>query len=58
MVAAHSPPGETTMLDRPIPDPAHDLTVPGTLPLNLTKIARLGGFLARAEDPPPGNVIT
>ena len=23
----------------------------------LTKIARLGGYLARAEDPPPGNAV-
>ena len=24
---------------------------------NLTKIARLGGYLARAIDPPPGNTV-
>jgi hypothetical protein len=23
----------------------------------LTKIARLGGYLARAKDPPPGNAV-
>lgn len=23
----------------------------------LTKIARLGGYLARANDPPPGNMV-
>ena len=23
----------------------------------LTKIARLGGYLARAKDPPPGNIV-
>ena len=25
--------------------------------LYLTKIARLGGYLARASDPPPGNIV-
>ena len=48
---------ETTMLDRLIPDPAHDRPVPRTLSLYLTKIARLGGYLARAKDPPPGNIV-
>jgi len=24
---------------------------------NLTKLARLGGYLARASDPPPGNIV-
>ena len=48
---------ETTMLDRLVPDPAHDLPVPRTLSLYLTKIARLGGYLARAKDPPPGNIV-
>ena len=28
-----------------------------TLSLYLTKIARLGGYLARASDPPPGNTV-
>lgn len=30
---------------------------PGTLAFYLTKLARLGGYLARAGDPPPGNVM-
>jgi hypothetical protein len=29
-----------------------------TLSHYLTKIARLGGYLARASDPPPGNMVT
>jgi hypothetical protein len=28
-----------------------------TLAHYLTKIARLGGYLARAKDPPPGNMV-
>jgi hypothetical protein len=34
-------------------------TVPSanTLSLYLTKLARLGGYLARAKNPPPGNLI-
>ena len=28
-----------------------------TLSLYLIKIARLGGYLARANDPPPGNMV-
>jgi hypothetical protein len=27
------------------------------LPYYLTKLARLGGYLARASDPPPGNTV-
>jgi hypothetical protein len=30
---------------------------PGTLSFYLTKLARLGGYLARSCDPPPGNVV-
>ena len=45
---------ETAVLDRLMPDPLNDLPAPGTLSLYLTKIARLGGYLARAKDPPPG----
>ena len=48
---------ETTLLDRLIPDPTHNLPAPRTLSLYLTKIARLGGYLARAKDPPPGNIV-
>ena len=38
---------ETSILDRLIPDPAHDPPAARTLPLYLTKIARLGGYLAQ-----------
>jgi hypothetical protein len=32
-------------------------TQPGTPISYLTKLARLGGYLARASDPPPGNTV-
>ena len=48
---------ETAVLDRLIPDPAHGPPAARTLSLYLTKIARLGGYLARAKDPPPGNMV-
>ena len=48
---------EIKVLDRPIPDPAADPSPARTLSLYLVKIARLGGYLARAKDPPPGNIV-
>ena len=48
---------ETAVLDRLIPDSAHDTPAARILSLHLTKIARLGGYLARAKDPPPGNIV-
>ena len=44
------------VLDRLIQDRASDKG-PATLGLYLTKIARLGGYLARAQDGPPGNTF-
>ena len=32
-------------------------TSPASLGFYLTKIARLGGYLARAQDGPPGNAV-
>ncbi len=32
-------------------------SAPNPLALYLTKLARLGGYLARAKDPPPGNTV-
>ncbi len=48
---------ETSILDRLMPNPAHRPPATRTLSLYLTKIARLGGYLARAKDPPPGNIV-
>ena len=48
---------ETQILKRLIPDPTAHPSQVRTLTLYLTKIARLGGYLARAKDPPPGNIV-
>ena len=44
---------ETNILDCLIPDPSPART----LSLYLIKVARLGGYLARTKDPPPGNIV-
>ena len=46
---------EIALLDHLVPDKARPTH--GRLALYLTKIARLGGYLARASDPPPGNTV-
>jgi hypothetical protein len=48
---------EVALLDRLVPDKAHTPPATRTLASCLTKIARLGGYLARAGDPPPGNTV-
>ena len=48
---------ETNILARLTPDPTAYPPPARTLSLYLTKIARLGGYLARAKDPPPGNIV-
>lgn len=48
---------EIRMLDRIIPDPPGARRRRRTLSHYLTKLARLGGYLARANDPPPGNIV-
>ena len=59
----HAEPGfvltehEITLLDHLVPDKPLRLPRERTLTLYLTKIARLGGYLARASDPPPGNIV-
>ena len=45
---------ETALLDRLVPD---RVPRPRTLAVYLTKVARLGGYLARGRDPPPGNTV-
>lgn len=46
---------ELALLDQSVPDNAPPLHK--TLTYYLNKIARLGGYLARASDPPPGNMV-
>ena len=48
---------EVTILDRLLADSGNRGAKLGTLQLYLTKLARLGGYLARASDPPPGNTV-
>ncbi|NEU97889.1 IS4 family transposase [Bradyrhizobium uaiense] len=48
---------EIALLDQLISGAGHRQCRPGTLAFYLTKLARLGGYLARAGDPPPGNVV-
>ncbi len=48
---------ETSILDRLIPDPIGHPLPAGTLSRYLIMIARLGGYLDRAKDPPQGNIV-
>ena len=48
---------EIGLLDRLVNDKGKALPQRRTLGTYLTKIARLGGYLARATDPPPGNMV-
>lgn len=48
---------EVTILDRLLADSGNRGAKLGTLQLYLTKLSRLGGYLARASDPPPGNTV-
>ena len=48
---------ECTILDSIAPDPPGSTTADRNIGRYLTKIARLGGYLARAHDPPPGNIV-
>ena len=48
---------ETNILDQLIPDSTADPPAASTISLYLIKIARLGGYLARMQDPPPGNIV-
>jgi hypothetical protein len=48
---------ELHLLDRLVPDKQVNSLAAPSLSTYLTKIARLGGYLARAHDPPPGNAV-
>ena len=50
-------PTEIYLLDELVPDKPSTAPPSNTLSLYLTKLARLGGYLARAKDPPPGNTV-
>jgi hypothetical protein len=61
--APNSPPtialaaAEIELLDMLVADAGNRQCRPGTLSFYLTKLAKLGGYLARASDPPPGNMV-
>src|SRR6185369_1032714 len=48
---------ECRLLDRLIPDKNPTPSRKKSLSSYITKVARLGGYLARASDPPPGNIV-
>jgi hypothetical protein len=48
---------ERQLLDHLIPDRHVDRAVKRSLSFYITKLARLGGYLARSGDPPPGNKV-
>jgi hypothetical protein len=51
-------PLEIELLNRILPEPVNSLTRPRpSLNTSLTKLARLGGYMNRARDAPPGNTV-
>ncbi len=48
---------EIKLLDQLISDKRHANETTRSLSIYLTKLARLGDYLARANDPPPGNMV-
>jgi Transposase DNA-binding/Transposase DDE domain len=48
---------ERQLLDHLVPDHPVDRAARRSLSFYITKLARLGGYLARAGDPPPGNMV-
>jgi hypothetical protein len=48
---------EMYVLDQLVKDNSRQFDSRSTLSLYLTKLAQLGGYLARAKDPPPGNTV-
>ena len=62
--APHAVPGlaltdrrKLVLLDQLAPDKPQARTGARTLSSYLIKVARLGGYLARSRDPPPGNTV-
>ena len=48
---------ECQLLDHLVPDQAKSRSPKKSLSSYIIKVARLGGYLARASDPPPGNIV-
>lgn len=49
---------EIALLDELVSSTGNRRCRPGTISFYLTKLARLGGYLARSSDPPPANLVT
>ena len=48
---------ECQLLDHLVPDRPKTRSAKKSLSSYIIKVARLGGYLARASDPPPGNIV-
>jgi hypothetical protein len=48
---------EIEILDQMVSNAGNRQATPVSLNFYLTKLARLGGYLARTSDPPPGNTV-
>src|ERR1043165_2919673 len=48
---------ECQLLDHLVPDQANGRSTKKSLSSYIIKVARLGGYLARASDAPPGNIV-
>jgi hypothetical protein len=48
---------ERAILDRLVPSRKSDVMYSVSLAAYITKVARIGGYLARGSDPPPGNMV-
>jgi len=48
---------ERQLLDHLVPDRDRDRKKKKSLSLYIIKMAKLGGYLARTSDPPPGNIV-
>jgi hypothetical protein len=48
---------ECQLLDHLVPDHAKHRSAKKSLSSYIIKVARLGGYLARTSDPPPGNIV-
>jgi hypothetical protein len=49
--------GEIDLLDKLVADKSEKRPATKTISYYLTKLAKLGGYLARANDGPPGNKV-
>ncbi len=48
---------ELNILEKLVKPARHETSQPRSLSNYIRKMAKLGGYLARASDPPPGNLV-